>query len=128
LVARRSENGNQGHAGAERLDIEFGGFSGGASRFDDIDLMESMRDESVVLGTGLSVDALGPIVRRQLVGSILVGCGIAAAAILVALRPIGVEAPDGPAAHNFPVIQHPTFAAPAGHSIAALKTGAIGAP
>jgi len=113
---------------AERLDIECSGSSGGAPGFADIDLAESMGDESVVLGTGLSIDALGSVARRQLVGSIVVACGIAAAAILAALGPIGVDAADGQAAHNFPVVQHPAFATSAGHDIAALKTRAIGAP
>jgi hypothetical protein len=113
---------------AERLDNGFSGFSGGAPGLDDMDLAEPMGDENVVLGTGLSIGALGLVARRQLVGSIVVACGIAAAAILAALGPIGVEAPGGPAAHNFPVVQHPTFATPAAHDIAALKTRAIGAP
>src|SRR5579863_2014238 len=103
---------------AENLDGEFAGFSGGASGFDDIDLAESLRDGNVVLGTGLSVDDLTSVARRQLVGSIVVACGIAAVAALMTVRPIQVEATDGRAAHNFSIAQHPTFATSAGQNIA----------
>jgi hypothetical protein len=113
---------------AKNLDGDFAGFSGGASGFDNIDFSESLRHGRVVLGTGLSIDAFRSTARRQLVGSIVVACGIAAVAALMTVRPIHVDATVGPAAHDSSVVQHPTFATSAGQNIAVLKTRDIAVP
>ncbi len=101
---------------ARHPDTGLSRFLGGASGFDD----ESWRDDSVVLGTGLSVGALGSVARRQLVGSLVVACGIAMAAALTELRPIQLEMTTGQA-HSLVVVQNPSFVTPARYDIAATK-------
>jgi hypothetical protein len=92
---------------ADRLEAEFSGFSGGASGFGDPEFADIVRDEKVVPGTGMSVDALQSVVRRQLVGSLVVAFGVVVIAALVAMRPAQVEA--SASGHNFAVVQQPTF-------------------
>ncbi len=112
---------------AEQLDTEFSGFFGGAPGFDDADGVESAPDGSVVAGTGLSVGALGSVARRQLVGSLVAACVIAATAAVMELRPVRTETTDG-RAHSLFVVQNPTFAAPARYDIAAIKQRDIELP
>jgi hypothetical protein len=110
----------------EQLGTEFSDFFGGASGFDDVDFVEFLRDESVP-GTGLSLGALGSVARRQLVGSIVVACGIAAAAALLELRPIQIEMTNGHA-HSLVVVQNPSFVTPARYNIAEIKQRDIELP
>lgn len=92
---------------ADYLESEFSGFSGGASGFGDPEFNEILRDERVVPGTGMSVDTLQSVVRRQLVGSVVVALGVIVIAGLVAMRPAQVEA--SASGHNFAVVQQPSF-------------------
>ena len=91
----------------DRLEAEFSGFSGGASGFGDPEFSEIVRDERVVPGTGMSVNALQSVARRQLVGSAVAAFGVIVIAALVAMRPAQVEA-SAPN-HNFAVVQQPSF-------------------
>jgi hypothetical protein len=91
----------------DRLEAEFAGFSGGASGFGDPEFAEILRDESVVPGTGMSVDALQSVARRQLIGSVVAAFAVVVIAALVAMRPAQVEA-SAPN-HNFAVVQQPSF-------------------
>jgi hypothetical protein len=93
---------------AERLETEFAGFAGGASGFGDPDFVEVLRSESVVPGTGLSVDALQSIARRQLIGSVVAAALVVAIAALTAMQPMRGETAGAPS-HNFAVVQQPTF-------------------
>jgi hypothetical protein len=95
----------------ERFENEFSGFSGGASGFGDPEFVESLRQESAVPGTGLSVGTLQSVARRQLVGSIVVAAIIAVVAGFSALRPIHSES-EGTVAHNFATVQQPVLATP----------------
>jgi hypothetical protein len=91
----------------DRLEAEFSGFSGGASGFGDPEFAEILRDESVVPGTGMSVDALQSVARRQLIGSVVVALGVVVIAAFVAMRPAQVEASSP--SHSFAAVQQPTF-------------------
>jgi hypothetical protein len=92
---------------AERLEAEFSGFSGGASGFGDPEFADIVRDEKLVPGTGMSVNALQSVARRQLIGSVVVALGVVVIAALVAMRPVQVEA--SATSHNFAVVQQPSF-------------------
>jgi hypothetical protein len=103
-------------------DTAFAGFSGGASGFGDPEFVESLRNETVVPGTGLSVFGLQSVARRQLVASGVVLVGIAVAAGLTALRPAHEDlAASQAAGHRLAVVQQPSFATPIGHNIAAVR-------
>jgi hypothetical protein len=91
----------------DRLVAEFSGFSGGASGFGDPEFADIVRDEKVVAGTGMSVDALQSVVRRQLIGSVVVALGVVVIATLVAMRPAQVEA--SAQSHSFAIVQQPSF-------------------
>ena len=93
---------------SERLETEFAGFSGGASGFGDPEFVEILRNEAVVPGTGLSVDALQSVARRQLIGSIVVAVGVVAVAALTAMQPARNQIAAAPS-HNFAVVQQPSF-------------------
>ena len=108
----------------ERLEREFAGFSGGASGFGDQEFVEILRNESVVAGTGLSVDALQSVARRQLVGSIVAGLCVVVAAIVVAVQPMRSNVAATPS-HNFAVVQQPSFVT---QHFAAEKRGQIELP
>jgi hypothetical protein len=91
----------------DRLEAEFSGFSGGASGFGDPDFVDIVRDETLVSGTGMSVNALQSVARRQLIGSVVVALGVVVIAALVAMRPVQVEASSPN--HSFAVVQQPSF-------------------
>ena len=61
---------------------------------------------------------MGSVARRQLIGSIVVACSIAAAAALIAVRLVHVTPTDG-LAHIFPIAQQPTFSTPVEQNAAA---------
>lgn len=106
------------------LEREFAGFSGGASGFGDQEFVEILRNESVVAGTGLSVDALQSVARRQLIGSVVVALGVVAVAALIAMQPIRPEVAAKPS-HNFAVVQQPNFVT---QHFAAEKRGQVETP
>jgi len=107
-----------------RLEREFAGFSGGASGFGDREFVDILRNESVVAGTGMSVDALQSVARRQLIGSVVVAVGVVAVAVLVAMQP---TRPDVAMtrSHNFAVVQQPSFVT---QHFAAEKRGQVELP
>jgi len=92
----------------KRIETEFAGFAGGASGFGDPEFVDILRHESVVPGTGLSVDALQSVARRQLIGSIVAGAVVAAAAAVILMQPMRSEVAATPS-HNFAVVQQPSF-------------------
>ncbi len=92
----------------KRLEAEFAGFAGGASGFGDPEFLEVLRNESVVPGTGLSVDGLQSVARRQLIGSAVAAAVVVAVATVTALQPSRHDA-GGATAHSFPVVQQPSF-------------------
>ena len=92
----------------KRIESEFAGFAGGASGFGDPEFIDILRNESVVPGTGLSVDALQSVARRQLIGSIVAGALVAIAAALVLMQPMRSDVAATPS-HNFAVVQQPSF-------------------
>lgn len=92
----------------KRIESEFAGFAGGASGFGDPEFIDILRNESVVPGTGLSVDALQSVARRQLIGSVVAGALVAIAAALVLMQPMRSDVAATPS-HNFAVVQQPSF-------------------
>jgi hypothetical protein len=108
----------------ERLEREFAGFAGGASGFGDPEFVEILRNESVVAGTGLSVDALQSVARRQLIGSAVAGLGVVAVAILISLQPMRSNVAATPS-HNFAIVQQPSFVT---QHFAAEKRGQVELP
>jgi len=104
---------------SEKIGFEedFSGFSGAASGFDE---PEFTRGEDVIVGVGLSVAAMQSVARRQLIGSIVVGLLIAAAAGLAALRPAYRLATAAPT-HGFALAQQPMFVTLADQRLAATK-------
>ncbi len=108
----------------ERLEREFAGFAGGASGFGDQEFVEILRNESVVAGTGLSVDALQSVARRQLVGSVVVAVGVVAVAALIAVQPMRPDVAATPS-HNFAIVQQPSFVT---QHFAAEKRGQVETP
>jgi hypothetical protein len=112
---------------AQHFDTEFPGFFGGASGFDDSDIVESAHDGALFPGIDLSAGALGSVARRQFIGSLVAGCLIAGAAGIMELRPVQTEMTNGHAQAAF-VVQNPTFAAPARYEVAAVKQRNIELP
>ena len=68
----------------------------------------------------LSIGEIRSVVRRQLVGSVVVAFGVAAVVGLIALRPVHDDV-AGASARNFLAVQQPTFLTPPGRLTAALK-------
>jgi hypothetical protein len=108
----------------ERLEREFAGFAGGASGFGDPEFLEILRNETVVAGTGLSVDALQSVARRQLIGSVVVAAGVVAVAALIAIQPMRQDVAMT-RSHNFAVVQQPSFVT---QHFAAEKRGQVELP
>lgn len=108
----------------ERLEREFAGFAGGASGFGDPEFIDVLRNEGVVPGTGLSVDALQSVARRQLIGSVVVAAGVVAVAALIAIQPMRPDIATT-RSHNFAVVQQPSFVT---QHFAAEKRGQVELP
>jgi hypothetical protein len=68
----------------------------------------------------LSAGEVRSVIRRQLIGSVVVAAAIAVFAGLTALRPAHV-ADNAASSHRFAVVQQPAFVTPAGERLAAWK-------
>jgi hypothetical protein len=72
-----------------------------------------------VMDPMLSAGEVRSVIRRQLIGSIVVAVAIAMFAGLTALKPSHVA--ENAAVHRFAVVQQPTFVVPASERLAAWK-------